>query len=153
MKHLLVAATAVAAAPACRAVEAAQCDRGDWACLMATAEPGDVRAAVEYVGPCYSMARAACDRLEFCTGALTSRQACVDEFVDTVCAAGAFDPATMDRCATWSRQLDCSYYYDPGPAHAAYDAHHQAGVEACWDTYEHPLGGAAAYEEPPPPGA
>jgi hypothetical protein len=137
----------------CKEMGAASCPKGDFACIEASLDPAELRAALEYAGPCYHMAREMCDRVEYCTGALADRGACVDWFIDEVCAAGAYQPARMDACADWAHDLSCDYFDDPRPMQDAYAAHHQVGVDACWMMYQHPIGGAAGYSDPVPPGA
>src|SRR5258705_13868412 len=92
------------------AVEAATCG-DDPACIVSTYSPEQIRAALEFVGPCYEYADRLCDKVEFCTGALSTVSACRVWVLETVCATAAFDPEKMRECGLWSDAVDCEYFF------------------------------------------
>lgn len=95
----------------CQAVDIATCD--DPACVIGSLTPEQVRGALEYAGPCYQYADRFCDRIEFCTGALTSSNACRGWVLETVCAEPVFDPDELGLCSQWADQVACDWFWDP----------------------------------------
>jgi hypothetical protein len=147
MRTAVLMLTIVASATACSEVDAARCKKGDYACIQAALDPADVEGAIMYAGPCYRAGRELCDHLEYCTGALRDREACVAWWVETVCLLPQ-DPAVMDGCAELGKQLACEAYDSPDTYYSR-----PLSESACWRAYQHPLGGADAYDGDPPPGA